>query len=104
MNKKVYFFYNERNVNQWKKKCEHLFGKRGKMFREVEMENFGQQNVINDTVIIKKGTLKNFTINVHRLTLVQSSHKQKTVEQVSISNCNPERNVLLMFTDNREKL
>ena len=51
-----------------KKKCEHLFGKRGKMFREVEMENFGQQNVINDTVIIKKGTLKNFTINVHRLT------------------------------------
>lgn len=36
------FFYNERNVNQWKKKCEHLFGKRGKMFREVEMENFGQ--------------------------------------------------------------
>ena len=40
------------------KKCEHLFEKRGKMFREVEMEK----------VIIKKGTLKNFTINVHRLT------------------------------------
>ena len=45
------FFYNER---KWRKK--------------MEMENFGQQNVFNDTVIFKKGTLKKFTINVHRLT------------------------------------
>ena len=22
-------YYNERNLQQWKKKCEHLFGKRG---------------------------------------------------------------------------